>query len=54
MFGYTTFAGNINGDLNILHGLELLIPSSGTETGNCDTKKIDGMKNFKNSYLLKV
>ena len=25
--------------LNMLHGLELLIPSSGTGTGNCDTQR---------------
>ena len=27
---------NINGDLDILYGLELLVPSSGTVTRNCD------------------
>ena len=49
MFGYTIFVGNTfahlflslfaiinskNGDLNMLHGLEFLILSSGTGTGN--------------------
>ena len=30
---------NIDGYLNILYGLELLIPSSGTGTRNCDICK---------------
>ena len=51
---------NINGYLNILYGLELLIPSSGTGTRNCDirrklaTRKKKKEKRKKNSDLLKM
>ena len=50
-----TIIDDITGDLNILYGLELLIPSSGTGTRNCDIHKITG--NIKNSTyfdLLKI
>ena len=34
-----TIMNNIKGYLNILYGLELLIPSSGTGTRNCDIQR---------------
>ena len=45
---------NINGDLNILHGLELLIPTSGTRTGNCDTRRKLTAQNPVKTDLLKI
>ena len=54
---------NIKGYLNILYGLELLIPSSGTGTRNCDIqrklathtkKKQNKKKKQQNSHLLKM
>ena len=46
---------NINGDLNILCGLEQLIPSSGTRTDNYDIRRtLTTWKVSKNSDLLKM
>ena len=51
-----TIINDINGDLNFLYGLELLIQSSGTWTHNCDNhvEKIGNMKNSKKFDLLKI
>ena len=35
-----TIINNISGDLNMLQGLELSIPISGTGVGNCDIRII--------------
>ena len=46
---------NINGYLNILYGLELLISSPGSETRNCDIwRKLANTKKTANSDLLKM
>ena len=34
-----TLVDNINSNLNMLHGLESLIPKFGTGTGNCDIQR---------------
>ena len=34
-----TFINNINGDIYMLHGLELLVPSTGTGTGECEIRR---------------
>ena len=49
-----TIINNITGYLDILYGLESLIPSSGTGTRNCDMEKTANTKKQENSDLLKV
>ena len=50
-----TIINKINGYLNIMYALELLIPSSGTGTCNCDIRrKLATQKHSKNLILLKM